>query len=154
MLFRSVGSGSGLTSHTMQTMVLIGFGWLASGVVWALLLRRAGAHRRPGQVDRWVRGLFAGSALELGLAAPTYAFALRRDSCYCGWGSWYAIVAGLTSVMLLCGPWALLLATRKARMQWLRGACGNCGYPLRTASPVCPECGAKAHWHPETATRA
>ena len=66
---------------------------------------------------------------------------MQRDECYCSWGSWWAIVAGITSLGLLCGPAIVLLATRRTRMQWMRGVCMDCGYALRGGNAVCPECG-------------
>lgn len=115
--------------------------WLVAGTVWAMLIRRAGLARKPDGLDRMVRRIFAGSCVELAIAAPTFVFAVRRDDCTCAWGSWWAMVAGITSLGLLCGPAVVLLATRKARMQWMRGACTECGYPLRGNSGTCPECG-------------
>ena len=117
--------------------------WLLAGTVIALLLRRAGRAHHPDRIDRFVRWIFAGTCVELAIAAPTYVAAMRRDDCTCSWGSWWAIVAGITSLGVMCGPALVLLATRKARMQWLRGTCLHCGYPRRgNAGGTCPECGA------------
>jgi len=115
--------------------------WLAAGGVWAWLLARAGQSRTPDRLDRFVRWLFAGTCLELAIAAPTYALAMRRDSCYCAFGSWWAITAGTTALLVLCGPMVILMATRQARMAWMRSVCAECGYPRRAGSTVCPECG-------------
>lgn len=115
--------------------------WLVAGTIWALLIRRAGLASRPDGLDRMVRRIFAGSCVELAVAAPTLVVATRRDDCYCSWGSWWAIIAGITSLGLLCGPAVVLLATRKTRMQWMRGVCLDCGYPLRGSGSTCPECG-------------
>jgi hypothetical protein len=115
--------------------------WVAIGVLWAWLLSHAGSSRHPGAVTRWVRWLFAGSCVEIAIAAPTYVLAIRRDTCYCSWGSWWAIVAGTTTMVLLCGPALVLLATRQTRMQWMRSVCSECGYPRRGNAPLCTECG-------------
>ena len=115
--------------------------WVVAGTIWALLIRRAGLAARPDGLDRMVRRIFAGTCVELAIAAPTLVVATRRDDCYCSWGSWWAIVAGITSLGLLCGPAIVLLATRKTRMQWMRGVCLECGYPLRGTGGPCPECG-------------
>lgn len=127
------------------SMVMVPFvlvpAWIAAGFGWAVLIRRAGTARQPDGLDRMVRRIFAGTCVELAIAAPTLVVATRRDECSCSWGSWWAIVAGITSLGLLCGPAIVLLATRKARMQWMRGVCMDCGYPLRGGSAVCPECG-------------
>lgn len=116
--------------------------WIASGTVIAVLIRRAGRAHRPDRVDRFVRWIVAGTCVELAIAAPTYVAAMRRSDCTCSWGSWWAIVAGITSLGVMCGPALVLLATRKARMQWMRGACHHCGYPRHGgAAGPCPECG-------------
>ena len=116
--------------------------WILSGIVIAWLIRRAGRAHRPDRVDRFVRWIFAGTCVEIAIAAPTYVVAMRRDDCTCSWGSWWAIVAGITSLGVMCGPALVLLATRKARMQWMRGACHHCGYPRHGgAAGPCPECG-------------
>ena len=115
--------------------------WLVAGLVWAWLLARAGAARNPDRIDRAVRWIFRGTCLELAIAAPTYVFAMRRDSCWCSWGSWFAITAGTTALVLLCGPALLLMATREARLRWVRAACAECGYPRRGGEARCPECG-------------
>jgi hypothetical protein len=115
--------------------------WVAVGALWAWLLSYAGSSRHPGVITRWVRWLFAGSCVEVAIAAPTYVLAMRRDTCCCSWGSWWAIVAGTTTMVLLCGPALVLLATRQTRMQWMRSVCGECGYPRRGNAPLCPECG-------------
>jgi hypothetical protein len=121
--------------------VLLVPAWVAFGCAWAWAIARAGGAARPDRLDRMVRRLFAGTCLELAIAAPTYAWAMRRDSCYCSWGSWTAIVAGTATLVILCGPALVLLATRQARLQWIRSACPECGYPRREGATRCPECG-------------
>lgn len=115
--------------------------WILLGTAWAVLLARAGRARHPDRVDRFVRWLFAGTCVEIAIAAPTFAFGMRKDDCYCGWASWWAITAGVTTLVLLCGPMLVLLATRRARMQWMRSVCPECGYPRRGGGAVCAECG-------------
>ncbi len=120
-------------------------GWLVTGSVWALALRSAGSHRDPRRIDRAVRWLFAGSLVELALAAPTFAIASRRDSCFCGWVSWWGIALGTSTLLLLCGPMILLMRTHEARVQWMRSACPTCGYPQRSRGDRCSECGHVFH---------
>jgi hypothetical protein len=133
-----IGRGAALLS---SDGVLLFPAWLVAGLVWAWLLARAGAARNPDRIDRAVRWIFRGTCLELAIAAPTYVFAMRRDSCWCSWGSWIAITAGTTALVLLCGPALLLMATREARLRWVRAACAECGYPRRGGEARCPECG-------------
>jgi hypothetical protein len=144
----AIGRGSALFSGNGM---LLFPAWLVAGLVWAWLLARAGAARSPDRVDRTVRWIFRGTCLELAIAAPTYVFAMRRDSCWCSWGSWFAITAGTTALVLLCGPALLLMVTREARLRWVRAACAECGYPRRGGEARCPECGTE---HPEPAGTA
>lgn len=115
--------------------------WILFGGAWAWAIARAGRATHPDRLDRMVRRLFAGTCIELAIAAPTYAWAMRRDTCYCSWGSWTAILIGTTMLVLLSGPALVLLVTRRARMQWMRSACPTCGYPRRAGAMHCPECG-------------
>ena len=135
-----IGPNGNVLSWVIHPATLL-CAWVAIGVLWAWLLSYAGSSRHPGAITRWVRWLFAGSCVEVAIAAPTYVLAIRRDTCYCSWGSWWAIVAGTTTMVLLCGPALVLLATRQTRMQWMRSVCGECGYPRRGNAPLCPECG-------------
>ena len=59
--------------------------WAVAGLVWARVLARAGRHGPPDRVTRFVRWLFAGTCVELALAAPTYAMASRKSDCWCDW---------------------------------------------------------------------
>ena len=143
------------TGGRMSAMaVLLLVCWIVAGWMWARALARAGRAGHPDVIAQFVRRLFAGTCVELAIAAPTYALGIRRSDCWCGWGSWFSIVGGVAILTVLCGPMLVLLWTREARLQWMRTCCRGCGYPLRTGSAVCSECGLKAHWEPETATRA
>lgn len=115
--------------------------WCATGAVWTLLLRRIGRSRDPGALDRLLRLVFAGSAVELTLGLPIYLMARKKYSCYCGMATFLNLVMGVAALCWLCGPWTVLLATREVRRRWRRGVCPRCGYPLRSGSSVCSECG-------------
>ena len=115
--------------------------WAVAGLMWARALARAGRHGHPDRVGRFVRWLFAGTCVELALAAPTYALASRKSDCWCDWLSWWSIVAGTVMLAVLCGPMLVLLWTREARLHWIRKACVHCGYPCRSGSTMCSECG-------------
>jgi hypothetical protein len=128
-------------SVTAMMAVLLA-SWMITGGIWAWALARVGRSGHPDVIARFVRRLFAGTCVELAIAAPTYALGIRRDSCWCEWGSWFGIVGGIAILTVLCGPMLVLLWTREARLQWMRASCRGCGYPLRTGSALCPECGA------------
>lgn len=117
--------------------------WIAGGFVWYRLLARAGGTRDPAGLDRLVRRVFAGTCVELLLGTVFYLQVRRKTDCYCAMASFWNLVFGVATLLWMCGPWAVLLVTRKERSQWGRGACRQCGYPRRTDATVCPECGAE-----------
>ena len=117
--------------------------WIGGGFVWFLLLSRVGSMRNPAGLDRFVRWLFAGTCVELVLGVAFYLSVRRKTDCYCAMASFWNLVFGLSTLLWMCGPWAVLLVTRGERLQWARGACTQCGYPRRTGATVCPECGAR-----------
>lgn len=117
--------------------------WLASGFLWMFLLRRIGKSRDPMGLDRALRAVFAGTAIELVLGIPVYLMARKKYDCYCAMASFLNLVMGVTALLWLCGPWVVLLFTRAARRGWSREACAQCGYPRKTGAAVCTECGAR-----------
>lgn len=117
--------------------------WIGCGFAWYVLLKRAGSTRDPAGLDRFVRRVFAGTCVELLLGVVCYLQVRRKTNCYCAMGSFWSLVFGAATLLWMCGPWAVLLVTRRERMQWARSACRQCGYPRRTEADVCPECGAR-----------
>jgi hypothetical protein len=117
--------------------------WIGGGFLWYVLLSRAGSPRNPAGLDRLVRRVFAGTCIELLIGVLLYLQVRRRTECYCAMASFWSIVLGAATLFWMCGPWVVLLLTRKERLAWARGACAQCGYPRRTDSDVCPECGAR-----------
>ena len=129
---------SNLTYGGKQIIFVI---WLFSGAMWTDLLRHIGRSRDPNLIGKLVRKLFIGSALETTLSIPLVYLAARRNNCFCELASFFGIVIGITSLICLCGPAGLLLLTRKSRQMWIREACPKCGYPRKTHSTQCSECG-------------
>jgi hypothetical protein len=115
--------------------------WTVAGGVWAAVLWRVGHERDPAGLDRLFRQLLAATMLELVLAVPIYVISRRKTSCFCSLHSFFALIGGTVTLFMLCGPWALLFLTREARRGWQRGACPRCGYPRRSGSTQCSECG-------------
>lgn len=115
--------------------------WAICGAIWAAVLWKAGASRDPMGIDRFVRRLFALTMLETVLAVPIFLLARKKESCYCSLHSFFGILGGTVVLCMLCGPWAVLFLTRKARRGWQRSGCPRCGYPRRTDARVCSECG-------------
>jgi hypothetical protein len=115
--------------------------WLLSSVAWSTVLWRAGSESNPDVVSRLVRGGFRGSALQVVLGLPLYVIVRRKESCWCSLFSFWSLCVGFASMILLCGPGAVLLVTRGQRRAWRQGACGACGHLRAPGSDRCPECG-------------
>ncbi|MFM1822886.1 MAG: hypothetical protein RI967_1152 [Planctomycetota bacterium] len=115
--------------------------WIAGGFIWYRVLVGAGRRRDPSGLDRHIRLIFAGTAVETALGTLAFLAVRRKHECFCTSGSFLSLVYSAMVLFWMCGPWAVLLATRGARSQWARGACRECGYPRRTDGAVCTECG-------------
>ena len=116
-------------------------GWIVAGACWCVVLWSSGSSRDPNGLQRFVRWILAGTAVELALSIPLYALARRNESCYCSLPTFWSILVGTTALFWLCGPWAVLFLTRRFRRDWSRGSCPASGYPRRTGATVCSECG-------------
>jgi hypothetical protein len=83
--------------------------WALSWLIWTPIL----LHRSRGQADaveRFVGKNIAGSAVGLALTLPWYFVLRRKHSCYCGLGSFLALVLGLWSLLVIGGPLLFVLA--------------------------------------------
>ena len=83
--------------------------WALSWLIWTPIL----LHRARGQADaveRFVGKNIAGSAVGLALTLPWYFVLRRKHSCYCGLGSFLALVLGLWSLLVVGGPLLFVLA--------------------------------------------
>ncbi|MGC8624587.1 MAG: hypothetical protein ACP5VQ_04920 [Phycisphaerae bacterium] len=87
--------------------------------LWALVFFLYWYHGDRGtQLGRMLRGLFAGSILELLVAAPVHVMILRSKSkgqCYCETGSYTGLVLGGTVLLWTFGPGIVLLFLREIR---------------------------------------
>ena len=93
------------------------------------------------------RVLIAGTCLELLITIPIDAHVRRRTSCYCGEGTFFAMVIGTSLAVWSFGPGlALLFLTRRLQLRGYFATCRKCAYDLRGLPPDtkhCPECGAR-----------
>jgi len=83
--------------------------WAVSWLIWTPIL----LHRSRGQADaveRFVGKNIAGSAVGLALCLPWYFVLRRKQSCFCGLGTFWALVLGLWSLLLIGGPLLVVLA--------------------------------------------
>ncbi|GIK20533.1 MAG: hypothetical protein AMXMBFR77_27130 [Phycisphaerales bacterium] len=119
------------------------------GVSWAgcttLLVTYVHATDKPSEavIARVARVLFRGSVVEFVALIPLDVMVRRKTSCYCGEGTFFALLGVGSVVLIAAGPAALLplLAKRKAFRHGR--ACQWCGYDMRGTpeASVCPECG-------------
>jgi hypothetical protein len=98
--------------------------WLPSGIaltwiVLSLLLtyRSKGA---PDLVERRVAQAMAGTLVGLALATPWYLVLRRKQQCFCSLGTFWALLVGLWSLVLVGGPLLLLLARERRTRAALR----------------------------------
>lgn len=83
--------------------------WALSWLIWTPIL----LHRSRGQADaveRFVGKNIAGSAVGLALCLPWYFVLRRKQSCFCGLGTFWALVLGLWSLLVIGGPLLFVLA--------------------------------------------
>lgn len=83
--------------------------WALSWLIWTPIL----LHRSRGQADtveRFVGKNIAGSAVGLALCLPWYFVLRRKQSCYCSLGTFWALVLGLWSLLVIGGPLLFVLA--------------------------------------------
>jgi len=83
--------------------------WVVSWLIWIPIL----LHRSRGQADtveRFVGKNIAGSAVGLALCLPWYFVLRRKQSCFCGLGTFWALVLGLWSLLVIGGPLLFVLA--------------------------------------------
>ncbi len=83
--------------------------WVASWLIWTPIL----LYRSRGQADaveRFVGKNIAGSAVGMALCLPWYFVLRRKQSCFCGLGTFWALVLGLWSLLVIGGPLLFVLA--------------------------------------------
>lgn len=123
--------------------------WIVWGVIFAVFWKAGDEYTR---LTRIIRGLLAGSVLELLVAAPVQAMVVsQKRECYCARGSYTGLVLGGTVILWLFGPGIVLLFLREKhrRERFLKveapETCDRCGYDLRGSTAAgrtaCPECG-------------
>jgi hypothetical protein len=89
--------------------------------------------------------IIAGTWLELLITIPIDVQVRKRTTCYCGEGTFFALVIGSTLAIWSFGPGLVLLfLTRRLQRDGYFSLCRKCGYDLRgTTAPRCPKCAAR-----------
>jgi len=97
--------------------LMVGLG--ATWVGLSLLL----AHRsrgKPDLIERRVAQATAGTLVGLALATPWYLVLRRKQQCFCALGTFWALLVGLWSLVLVGGPMLLVLARERRTRAALR----------------------------------
>lgn len=95
---------------------IVFWGLMASTALTWVALTLLLAHRSKGApdiVERRVAQATAGTLVGLALATPWYLVLRRKQQCFCALGTFWALVAGLWSLVLVGGPMLLLLARER-----------------------------------------
>ncbi|MFN7340908.1 MAG: hypothetical protein ACK5VI_07505 [Opitutia bacterium] len=103
--------------NTLFQGLMLGLG--ASWIGLSLLL----AHRskgKPDLIERRVAQATAGTLVGLALATPWYLVLRRKQQCFCSLGTFWALLVGLWSLVLVGGPLLLLLARERRTRAALR----------------------------------
>jgi hypothetical protein len=82
--------------------------WVFWSIIFCVYFRQVDYYTWAGRI---IRGLVAGSVLELFVSIPI--FATRQDDCYCARGSYAGIVFGATVLLWAFGPGVFLLFLRE-----------------------------------------
>ena len=142
-------------------------GWGITGV-WAAMLVAWGVWAwiffvywkqgdRYTQMGKMIRGLVAGSVLEIFVAVPVHVWAVRQRECYCCRGTYVTLVFAGAVLLFAFGPGIVLLYARekhrRGKLLWGQAfECPKCRYDLRGSIPagstICPECGAAIPGYP------
>jgi hypothetical protein len=101
-LVRPVGESKGIGQWLFLLIPLIL--WCFWSVIFWVYWRRGDYYTGTSRV---IRGLIAGSVLELFVAVPIYA--TRQDECYCARGSYAGLIFGTTVLLWAFGPGVFLL---------------------------------------------
>jgi hypothetical protein len=114
-------------------------GW----IFWFLIFALLGSAQWSKRFRCMYRTLIAGTILELLITIPIDAYVRKRTNCYCGEGTFFSLVIGLTAILWAFGPGvAILFYIRRHQLLADTGRCLQCGYNLYGLdSNRCPECG-------------
>lgn len=99
--------------HAVELVHAVIATWAVSWLGFAALLTHRGG-QEPDTLERTVRNATAGTAVGLALATPWYLALRRRQQCVCALGTFYALILGIWSLIVVGGPF-LLFARRDRR---------------------------------------
>lgn len=117
-------------------------------VMWVFGTPMIGAFLRRGTDESRLRlaarRLLIGSIVEAVSMIPLDVMVRRKSSCYCGEGTFFALLICSTVGLIALGPAIFLAPLGRRRRRLMADRCPLCGYDM-SATPGaerCPECGA------------
>jgi hypothetical protein len=105
--------GEAVVGHGKELVHAVIATWAVTWLGFAALLTHRGT-QEPDRLERAVRQATTGTAIGLALATPWYLVLRRKQQCVCALGTFYALVLGIWSLIVVAGPF-LLLARRDRR---------------------------------------
>ncbi len=144
-----IGCAIWRVSHTEETSdraLSLVLGAILVMWVFATPLLSAFLRRRPGEARLHLvaKRLFIGSVVEAVSMIPLDVMIRRKSNCYCGEGTFFALLICSSVGLIALGPMVFLLPLGRRRRRLESGCCALCGYDM-SATPKaerCPECGA------------
>ena len=104
--------------HLVYLQAVLGV-WVLSWLIWTpILLHRS--RRDADALERFVGRSIKGSAVALALCLPWYYVLRRKQSCFCSLGTFWALVLGLWSLLIVGGPLLFVLARDRRLRATLR----------------------------------
>jgi hypothetical protein len=142
-LLRLMGHGPNLNEWYL--LLPLALSWL---VATPLLIAFCKRGPRESMLQRIAARLFVGTIIEALAIIPLDVMVRRRTNCYCGEGTYSALLVCTGVGLFALGPCICLPLLARRRKRWYEGRCDACGYDMRGSPHAthCPECG--AGWRP------
>lgn len=114
-------AGEPVQDHGKEVMHAVVATWALTWLGFTALLTHRGG-REPDALERAVRQATTGTAIGLALATPWYLVLRRKQQCVCALGTFYALILGIWSLIVVAGPFLLLARRDRRRRAAAEGA--------------------------------
>jgi hypothetical protein len=115
----------------------------ATWSIWSILLWKhiKRSNHETSVLANFTGKLFSSSLVEILLSIPLFIMVKRKTNCYCGTGSFGALIMSVMACLWLFGPFMFIVLVWRKR-PWTRTHCFACGYPRKIKKAnICSECG-------------